>query len=103
MTVGVIGEEVGRLLECINERATVDGEVDTNLSSSAGYLHADLTIGANVAAAKQLLANQRISNTGFILGNRRESDRYTEGAMPEIALPETFPTTAAHGPKIVRL
>lgn len=26
-----------------------------------------------------------------IMANRRESDRYTEGAMPEIALPETFP------------
>lgn len=70
MTVGVGGNVSGRLFECIGELTTNDGEVDAELVLKNGRINSDLSIGANVAAARPLMANQRLSNTGFILGNR---------------------------------
>ena len=42
------------------------GEVAVTLTERVGLIHADLTVGANVAAAKPLKANAQIGNRGVI-------------------------------------
>ncbi len=64
MTAAQAGEHTGRLLTVHSETSQDDGEVAVTLSESQGLLHADLRIGANVAAAKKLLANERMSHEG---------------------------------------
>ncbi len=64
MTACRSGEHTGRLLAVQSETPQDDGEVAVTLSEAQGLLHADLRIGANVAAAKKLLANERISHEG---------------------------------------
>ena len=70
MTVGIAGNGIGRFVECAHERTAFDGEVEADLTATIGLINADLTVGANVAAAQPLKANVRLSNTGVILGNR---------------------------------
>jgi acyl-CoA thioesterase len=53
----------------------------------------DLRLHTTCIGAGRSLAHWRcdvVDEALVILGNRRESDRYTEGAMPDIALPETL-------------
>ncbi|MCF8154282.1 MAG: hypothetical protein K9J34_09095 [Rhodoferax sp.] len=50
-----------------SETSQDDGEVAVGLSESRGLLHADLRIGANVAAARALRANLNLSNRGVQL------------------------------------
>ncbi len=68
MTVGTalkIGE--GKLLTVVSEREAGGEGLDVSLESRNGKLHADLRIGADVAAAKSLRANGGISSPGFKL------------------------------------
>ncbi|PUE50897.1 hypothetical protein B9Z47_04015 [Limnohabitans sp. 2KL-1] len=68
MTAAQAGEHTGRLLTVQSETPQDDGEVAVTLSEAQGLLHADLRIGANVAAAKPLKSTFGISNRGFELG-----------------------------------
>jgi hypothetical protein len=68
MTVGVAGEGEGRLLSVTAERETGGEGLEVELSERVGLIHADLSIGANVAAAKALRANDGISQRGLELG-----------------------------------
>ncbi len=68
MTVAQAGDHAGTLQTVIAE-ASVEGE-DANsvtLKTVEGKLHADLTAGANITAAKELTANADLSNRGFCL------------------------------------
>jgi len=67
MTAAQAGEHTGRLLTVQNETPQDDGEVAVTLRESQGLLHADLRIGANVAAAKTLRANLNVSSPGVKL------------------------------------
>jgi hypothetical protein len=67
MTAAQAGEHTGRLLTVQSETPQDDGEVAVTLNESQGLLHADLRIGANVAAAKALRANLGLSNRGVQL------------------------------------
>jgi hypothetical protein len=88
MTAAQAGEHTGRLLTVQNETPQDDGEVAVTLSESHGLLHADLRIGANVAAAKTLRANLNLSNrgvqlfgAGFIV-TREEAMQLGLGSVP---------------------
>ncbi|SBT09282.1 conserved hypothetical protein [Candidatus Accumulibacter aalborgensis] len=67
MTVGTMTGGDGRLLSVIDEREGKGEGLDVTLQEQTGTLHADLRIGANVAAAKALQANSGISSPGFKL------------------------------------
>jgi hypothetical protein len=67
MTAAQAGEHTGRLLTVQSETPQDDGEVAVSLSEAQGLLHADLRIGANVAAAKALRANLGLSSPGVKL------------------------------------
>jgi hypothetical protein len=88
MTAAQAGEQTGRLLTVQNETPQDDGEVAVTLSESQGLLHADLRIGANVAAAKALRANLGLSSpgvklhgAGFIV-TREEAAQLGLGTVP---------------------
>jgi hypothetical protein len=88
MTSAQAGEHTGRLLTVQNETPQDDGEVAVTLSESQGLLHADLRIGANVAAAKTLRANLNVSSpgvklhgAGFIV-TRDEAKQMGLGSVP---------------------
>ena len=67
MTVGAPGSGEGRLL-CVTDEREGKGEgLEVSLQEQVGLLHADLRIGANVAAARALRANIDLSNRGFCL------------------------------------
>ncbi|MFZ2858280.1 class I SAM-dependent DNA methyltransferase [Acidovorax sp.] len=70
MTVLAPGAGEGSLLSVSAEQTGDFGEVAVTLSERRGLIHADLSAGANVAAACPLSANQRLSNTGYLLGGR---------------------------------
>lgn len=67
MSVGAAGQGEGRLLTVRGETPGEHDEVHVNLEDRRGSLHADLRIGANVAAAKALQANLGISSPGVKL------------------------------------
>jgi hypothetical protein len=89
MTVGAAGAHEGRLLTVAEERSGADGgEVQVTLAEQRGLLHADLRVGANVASAKPLMANENLSNrgvqlfgAGFIV-TRGEAAALGLGAIP---------------------
>ncbi|WP_233457463.1 DNA methyltransferase [Melaminivora jejuensis] len=60
-------QEVGQLLTVTHEQAREFGEVDVQLRAQDGLIHADLSVGANVAAAQPLRAMQGISSPGVKL------------------------------------
>lgn len=66
MSVGVRGTAEGKLQTVAQEREAESGEVAVELLTRQGVIHADLKVGANVAAAKRLQANDRLSNRGVI-------------------------------------
>ena len=66
MTVGVPGEEAGRLATVTSE-APGDLASEVTLEERQGRMHADLTLGADVAGAVPLEANADLSNRGFCL------------------------------------
>jgi hypothetical protein len=64
MSVGTAADEVGRLITVGDENPTADGEIEVTLNERNGRLHADLRLGANVASAKRLRANEGLSHEG---------------------------------------
>jgi len=58
---------IGRLLTVASEKTGDFGEVTVTLAEKIGPLHADLSIGANIASAAPLRANENLSNRGVQL------------------------------------
>ena len=87
MTVGAAQTNAGRLLMATQETPGGDGEVEVALEARSGIIHADLTIGANVAGAVALKANELISSMGMMragagfLVTRDEAERLGLGAV----------------------
>ncbi len=67
MTVGVAGTSEGDLLEVIDEAAHDDGSTNVTLRAQHGKISADLTVGADVAGAATLKANDGMSCEGVKL------------------------------------
>ncbi|THD10145.1 class I SAM-dependent DNA methyltransferase [Metallibacterium scheffleri] len=67
MTVGTAGTHEGRLLTVTSERELGSDEIAVDLASRCGVIHADLTVGANVASAGPLRANEGITSMGVML------------------------------------
>ena len=68
MTVAEAGTGSGRLLTVVSETPNPkEGTVDVELVEKTGHIHADLTVGPNVAGVVALEANSDISNRGFCL------------------------------------
>ena len=67
MTVGKLQIGTGALLTSVAETPGGDGAVDVTLVAKHGAIHADLTTGANVAAAGPLQGNAYISSPGVKL------------------------------------
>ena len=67
MTVLGPGEGEGTLFAVTSEETGEHGEISVSLTSKIGLIHADLSVGANVAKAEQLTANQGMSHMGVIL------------------------------------
>lgn len=88
MTVARQGVSEGRLNAVLAETVQADGEVGVSLGARHGRIFADLSIGANVAGLKPLLANSRVSNRGVIPhgdGMTVDLDRATQlglGSVP---------------------
>ncbi|MFN5349741.1 MAG: class I SAM-dependent DNA methyltransferase [Polaromonas sp.] len=61
------GTTTTRLLTLLSETTGDFGEVDVTLAQHSGIIHADLSVGANVASAVQLEANENLSNRGVQL------------------------------------
>ncbi|MHB1427081.1 MAG: class I SAM-dependent DNA methyltransferase [Rhodocyclaceae bacterium] len=68
MTVGAPGSGKGRRLEVVSEREGKSEGLEVELTEHRGLIQADLSIGANIAAAQALRANGGISQRGFELG-----------------------------------
>jgi hypothetical protein len=67
MTVGAPGQGNGLLQTVIREGGSDGDAVHVELADKIGLIHADLTIGADVAGAQALRANGGISSPGFKL------------------------------------
>ncbi len=67
MTVVAPGGGEGRLLNVVAEREGKGEGLEVELAEQRGLIHADLTIGANVAAAHALHANEMLSHEGVKL------------------------------------
>jgi len=67
MTVAAPGVGEGRLLTVTAEREGSGEGLEVELAERSGLIHADLSIGANVAAVQALRANVGISSPGFKL------------------------------------
>ena len=70
MTVGVSGSAIGELNLVQSENERGDDAAEIELESSVGVIQADLRVGANVASASTLLANEEVSNRGVQLIGR---------------------------------
>ncbi len=67
MTVAAPGSGDGKLCTVTDEREGKGEGLEVELAECHGAIHADLTIGANVASAQPLQANLGISSPGFKL------------------------------------
>lgn len=67
MTVLAPGAGEGQVLTVTQEQPGEHGEVAVTLAERTGLIHADLSAGANVAAAQALQANQNLGNRGVQL------------------------------------
>jgi hypothetical protein len=67
MTVGTAGQTSGRLLRVVEERSGKLDDMQVDLDERRGLVHADLSVGPNVAAAMTLEAMTDISNPGVKL------------------------------------
>jgi len=71
MTVGAAGKQEGDLLDVIDEQPHDDGSaVVTFAPTKHGVIFADLTVGADVAGARPLKANDGITSMGVMLAGR---------------------------------
>jgi len=67
LTVGTSGHEAGEVQTVTQEREGSDVEREVTLSSQWGQINADLTVGADIATAENLRANERITCRGVSL------------------------------------
>jgi hypothetical protein len=67
MTVAVPGVGEGRLCSITAEREGKGEGLDVELAEHSGLIHADLSVGANVAAAQALQANELLTSRGLML------------------------------------
>ncbi|MGH8156288.1 MAG: class I SAM-dependent DNA methyltransferase, partial [Rhodanobacteraceae bacterium] len=67
MTTGIAGVHAGRLLTIESEADTGRDEIAVTFRERPGMIHADLSIGADVAGAKALLSNATLCCPGFKL------------------------------------
>jgi hypothetical protein len=67
MTVGAPGAGDGELLGVTRETGLDDGSAEVSFTARSGVVHADLRVGANVAAALALQANEGLGNRGVQL------------------------------------
>ncbi|MBK8639039.1 MAG: class I SAM-dependent DNA methyltransferase [Chromatiaceae bacterium] len=67
MTVAEAGDKLGVIDQVVAERSGQGEGLDVDLERTAGRIHADLRIGADVASAVALLANRDLSNPGVKL------------------------------------
>jgi len=67
MTVLAPDAGEGQVLTVTDEQPGEHGEVAVTLAERPGLIHADLSVGANVAAAQALQANQNLGNRGVQL------------------------------------
>ena len=65
--LAVQGITTARLLTLLSETTGDFGEVDVTLAEHSGIIHADLSVGANVASAVALESNENLSNRGVQL------------------------------------
>jgi hypothetical protein len=68
MTVAAAGQGEGRLATVVAETPGEHGEMRVDVTERIGQIHADLTVGPNLLAARALRANLGLSNRGFELG-----------------------------------
>ena len=66
MTVAAPGASKGRRLDVSTEREGKGEGLEVELVECVGSIHADLAIGANLAAAQSLRSNENLSNRGVI-------------------------------------
>lgn len=67
MTVLAAGVGEGQLLTVTDEQPGEHGEVAVELLPCSGLIHADLSVGANVAAVKGLRSNEGVTSRGVML------------------------------------
>ena len=67
MTVVACGSNRGHLLTLLSEQTGPDGSAVVDFEESVGSIHADLSIGADVASAYALRANEGITSPGVQL------------------------------------
>jgi hypothetical protein len=71
MTIGVPGFVSGVLQKVVKEVQSVsDDAADVVLQTHAGMIHADLSVGADVVATVELMANRDVAIKGFELGSQ---------------------------------
>lgn len=70
MTVGEAGEQPGRLLEVISERATDSDAPRVEARETIGRINADLSVGADVTSLRPLRANAGLSCNGMMLAGQ---------------------------------
>lgn len=70
MTVAEAAKRDGVVYEVTNETGLDTDEPETEMKAQSGMIHADLTVGANVTAAKSLQANAGMSCNGMMLAGR---------------------------------
>jgi hypothetical protein len=96
MTVGDTLPSEGQVYLVTEERAGVDGNVDVRLVERRGIIHADLTAGVNVLAAKRLDGNRGLAFTGmYPLGQGfvllpSDVEAATGGSKKELAILRPF-------------
>ena len=85
MTVGERGDAEGLLARVVSETSRGDAGAEVELATDRGRINADLTVGADVSAARPLRANEDISfwgvkfyGSGFVL-TEEERDRIFGG------------------------
>lgn len=87
MTVAAPGEGLGRLLQVLNEEDEGGDGLKVVLTEEKGLIHSDVRVGANIAGASQLLANQNLANRGMIphgkdfLVSPEMADKLDRGAL----------------------
>jgi hypothetical protein len=67
MTVGAAGTQTGILSQVVEEKETDGDDYALELANTRGRINADLSIGADIANAGPLRANENLSNRGVCL------------------------------------
>ncbi len=89
MTVAELGRLDGRLYETVSERDLDSDEPHIEFRVTQGKVHADISVGADVAAVGQLLANEGVACNGMMLAGQgfviSQADlEYLEMGSPDV-------------------